>query len=363
GKGGFDFSFLNSLEILPLEIHARFGIDKWNNNRNFFAIGFQVRNIPITLGVADIWEAGGIVTSNMVVEKDPAHQDRFAFSNAGNMGKFIEEMPVHRGNGSTFAAGLRGRMVITKIAVVDNLYFGFTNGPVVEAGGDLYLALGLEALFGGAIDERGTKLGGCVGLGDVLLRYHHPNRHFSCNLAMSTEVMGIMLTGNVGFEASPSLFRVYVGYPDALAGEFGVNLGFVSGKGRVEYGAEYQIGGEHGAHAKIKQRLESEAKVDLGVIYVKTSSYIGGEGIAILLPPTVSLEVCLGGKIVGGIRFFGTHDVIRLSLDAMGRMTVVFSDPSWRLEAKCTVGYGINLGFVGSISGSKTVHLDKKISL
>ena len=47
----------------------------------------------------------------------------------------------------------------------------------------------------------------------------------------------------------------------------------------------------------------------------------------------------------------------------MGRMTVVIVDPSWRLEAKCTVGYGIDLGFVGSISGSKTVHMDKKISL
>jgi hypothetical protein len=180
------------------------------------------------------------------------------------------------------------------------------------------------------------------------------------------EVVGITVTGNVGFEASPGMFRVYVGYPDALTGTFGVNLTVVKIKIKAEYGTEFQVGGEHGAHAKMKQRYEAEAQADFAITYVKSSMYIGAEGIIKLLKPTgveFSIEACLGGKIVGGIRFFGNHDIIRLQLDAMGRMRASLPPPEWQLTAKCTVAYGINLGFLGSVSGSKSMTLDKTISL
>jgi len=360
----FSMGFLNSLDLLPMTIHARFGIDKRNNDRNFYAIGFQL-TVPIPLGPGKITGAAGIVTSNMVVEEDSAHQDRFAFANAANMGKFIADMPVHRGVGSTFAAGLRGKLIIAEICVVDNMYFGFTNGPVVEAGGDLYIVLSLDSIMGGGINEDGSNaVSVATYLGDVVVRYHHPNRHFSANIAFDMELVGIQITGNVGFEVSPSLFRIYVGYPDALTGSFGFNAGTASMRIAVSYGLEYQIGGEHGAHARQKQRYDAEAHVNVAIVYVDVSAYIGGEGMITFKPAAVSLEVALGGKIVGGIWFFGKHDIIRLQLDAMGKMTAqILPKPAWRLQASCRVSYSINLGLLGSCSGTETVSLDKTISL
>jgi hypothetical protein len=363
---GFLFTYLNAISGLPLSINGRFGYDKIQE-RLFFAIGFQV-NMPIVLGPGQILGAAGIVASNMVVKTDPEHQDRLDISNIKKMGDYIDEMQVHRGSNSTFVAGLRGKLVIAGVCVVDNMYFGFTNGPIVEAGGDLYISLGMDSVLDEtSVNANGDKgsLSNCLYLGDVLIRYHHPNRHFSCNLAIGTEVMGIQITGNLGFEVSPSLFRIYLGYPDALTAEFKINVAkMAEAHIKVEYGQEYQVGGEYGAHARIKQSWEADAFVDLDVIYVYTYAYVGGEGMIKLRPAVeVTLEVWLGGKIVGGIRFFGEHDVIRLQLDAWGKMTArIKPEKYWELEAKCTVSYGIDLG-LGSISGSKTVHLDKRINL
>jgi len=362
-EDAFYFDFLDSLmSTLPLEITARFGKDKIHG-RDFFAVGFQVK-APIPLGPGVIREASGIVTCNMVVERDKKHQDRFEFSNVSNMKEFITDMEINKTNETSFAAGLRGMLVVAEVIVVDNLYFGFTNGPIVEAGGDLYIALSLDAIFGDSViiddnkDRKDQELEGCVSIGDVVLRYHHPNRHFSCNLALVMDIVGIDVTGNLGFEATPSFFRIYVGYPDAITANFKIDAGIAAVKVKVEFGQEFKVG-EEGVYAKVKQRFDADTKVDLGVIYVKVDAYVGGEGKLTFLPsPGLELEVCLGGTIVGGIRFFGTHDVIRLSLDAEGRMAIIPLKKVWHLDAQCTVGYGIDLGIVGSISGSETVHID-----
>ena len=364
----FSFGFLNSLELLPLEIHARFGYDNVKK-RTYYVVGFKT-NAPLTipLGPGTLSDVAGIAASNMVVETDSQRQDRMALSNAkNNMGDFVKNMSPSDDK-STFQAALICKMTIAQICVVDNMYFGFTNGPIVEAGGDLAVALSLKALTGqGGPDNVDTY----TNLGNVLLRYDHPNRHFSCNVQFDTEVLGVDIYGNAGFEASPNLLRIYVGYPDYLTGQLELKVfGVLRAKIAIGMGQEYSTGKENGkyfAQYSQKTRYDLAASLNIEIVYVDVSAYAGAEGsFRLSKPTTAELEVYLGGKIVGGIWFFGKRDIIRLGLDAWGNMYAEIGGGSsvyWQLKAKAKVHYGISLGLLGSISGSKTVNMNTSFKI
>ena len=360
----FSFGFLNSLELLPLEIHARFGYDK-QEERTFYVIGFKTTPpFTIPLGAGELSEVAGIAASNMVVERDPAKQDRMALSNAKNdMRGFVENMQPNPDKQSTFQAALICKMTIAEICIVDNMYFGFTNGPIVETGGDLSVALSLEALTGGGGPDNPNKY---TNLGDVLLRYDHPNRHFSCNVQFDTEILGVDIYGNAGFEASPSLLRIYIGYPDYFTGELDINVfNVLQARVAIGMGQEFSTGKENDkffAQYSQKTRYDLAGSMDIDIVYIKVSAHAGAEGTFRLSKPTTAeIDVYLNGKIVGGIWFFGKRDIIMLQLDAWGNMYAEIGGSSsiyWKLKAKATVHYGIDLGVVGSISGSVTANLN-----
>ena len=87
----------------------------------------------------------GLVVSNMIVERDEQKHLVFPEGKA-QMKEFITNLPVDRSEDGKFCAAIKGTLNIKKVAQVRDLYFGFEDGPLVEASGGLYLPLDVEVI-------------------------------------------------------------------------------------------------------------------------------------------------------------------------------------------------------------------------
>lgn len=341
-------SFLSQLDVLPVKTSARFGYDKLKD-RCYFVIGLATGEaVQIPFGVGRMKDFSGLVSYNMIAERDS--QRRLQIPSYGNMEKFIERQEVNRNDGTSFCAGISTTLVISELCEIRNLYFGFENGPIVDAGGELYLPLDIVSMVSSGSPY--TKVG------SVVILYSHPERYFSFSVTVDLNVALARVGGTLGFEYSPSLFGIYIGYPEMLGGRIGSM--------RVGMGVGYIAEDDLQRLIRIRAEYGYDIDVDISIVFLRAYLYAGIDG-SYLFGGTdadkIILELYLNGGINGGIRALGRrYNIISFYLDARGKMTASEPYTHWLIEASCKVSYSLDV-WVHSFEGSVTAKFDTKLGI
>lgn len=337
--------FLKQLGTLPVKTETRFGYDL-QKNRCYFVVGLiqDSSGSPIQFGAGEIDDFTGVVVYNMAVATDG--QGRYQFpADPGGIKPFIDALQVHQGDGTAFAAGIRGTMNVFRLCEIRDFYFGFGSGPVVNADGALYLPLGVSAMIGGD---------GYTKVGSVAIAYSHPERYFSFSMTLDRiDVAVAAVSGSLGFEYSPRLFGVYLGYPETLAGNIavfrlGMGVGFC-----IDEGGDSLI--------RLKMELGLEKSVNISIVYLHGYLYAGVDGAYYFASDRITLELYLKGGINGGIRVAGkSFNIINFYLDARGKLEAVPPYTAWDLRASCKVSYSLDL-WLTEVEGSVSASFDTRL--
>ena len=342
-----EFNFLKQLQGMPIKAETRFGYDK-QHDRCYFAVGLvpTSQNGKISLGAGEIRGFTGMVAYNMQISQD--EQKRFIFPNQANQIKgFIEDLQVYQRSGSYFAAGIRGTLEVSKLCEIRDLYFGFERGPSVSADGSLYLPLSLSSLIGGD--------GGFTKVGSASIRYSHPDRYFSFSITLDRINLFLAeVGGSLGFEYSPRLFGVYLGYPETLAGNIGIfHLGM---------GAGFRIDEDGDSMVQAKMELGLDKTMEIAIVYLRGYLYAGADGAYYFADNSFTLELYLKGGIEGGIKVGKKRfNIISFYLDARGMLGSAYPFDSWSLACSCTVSYSLDL-WLFEVEGSVNASFDTSIN-
>lgn len=336
--------FLSNLTPSGVKTGVRFGYDTLMS-RCYFAVGLGYDGVPLSFGVGEVKDFTGLVLYNMVVQRDERQRFRLPAKPADVEG-FIQGLEVHREAGSSFAGGLTGTLGVYGLCEVRHLYFGFERGPIVEAGGELFVPLNIGALIGGSDPY--------TALGEVSIGYHHPDRYFALNLSIKDrDLLVARVGGDLGFEYSPRIFGIYVGYPDPLRGRIGIF--------DVGVGLALKNDKDGGSMAAARLELSIDKDVSVSIVYVRGYVYVGAEGIYFFDEARLNLSAYLKGGMEGGIRALGKKfNIISFYLDARGELESSSPFSSWSLKAHCRVSYHLNL-CLKTISGSVNANLSTKI--
>lgn len=341
-----EFCFLKQLKGMPVKAETRFGYDE-ANNRCYFAVGItpQSPGGKISLGAGEVRGFTGIVAYNMSVPRD--EKRRFVFpEEAGLIKGFIENLPVHQGGDSTFAAGIKGTLEVSRLCEIRDLYFGFERGPSVYAEGSLYLPLSVSSIIQGD--------GGFTKVGSAAISYRHPDRYFS--FSMTLDRINIVLAevgGSLGFEYSPRIFGVYLGYPETLVGNIGIF--------HVGVGVGFRIDQDGASMVQAKIELGLEKNVEIAIVYLHGYLYAGADGAYYFADNSFTLELYLKGGIEGGIIVAGkSYKIIGFYLDARGRLGSAYPFDCWQLACSCTVSYSLDL-WLFEVEGSVSASFDTRI--
>ncbi len=351
-----DLNYLSQLKSLPVVTKTRFGYDM-DNERCYFAVGLMPKNKPgsnketiaINFGAGDIRNFTGIVTYNMVVKRDAQGRHEFP-AQPGEIAAFIKNMSVYRESGSTFAAGIRGTMKIIGFCEIRELYFGFEKGPIINADGGIYIPLDVAGMISGDGMEK---------VGTVAILYDHPNRYFSFSMTLDgIDLVAAKVSGSMGFEFSPHMFGVSLGYPETMAGNisifrFGVGIGF-------------RIDSEEGNYIRAKLEVGLQKDVKVAIVYLSGYLYAGADGGYYWGGTDKGngfyLTIYLKGGIKGGIMLGEARwDIIKLMLDARGTISSLPPSKDWNLHCSAKVSYCLDL-FLFSIDGSVEASFDTTIA-
>lgn len=349
-----DFGFLGSLNFLPVDTLSRFGFDI-RNERVYFVIGIMEKEgeESLDIGVGDLKDYSGLVVNNMVVKRDKDKRLEFP-QDKEKMKKLVREMEVDRTPDGKFAAAIRGTLSIAKLAEVRNLYFGFEEGPIVEAAGGLYLPVDVEMIVNP--DEEKFKH-----VGTILIVYSHPERYFSFNMTLNEiDLIGIKVSGSLGFEFSPKLFGIAIGYPETLAGNVGIY--------RVGLGLAFRISDDGANYIKGKFEFGFERSLEISIVYLKGFLYAGADGgyyanidvnnDGIPDGDKFILTLYLKGGLEGGIKVGGKkYNIISFFLDAVGTIQSLPPKNEWQVSCSAKVSYNLNL-YLFSVSGSVSASFD-----
>ncbi len=338
-----ELNFLEQLESLPVITTTRFGYHP-ALNRYYFAVGLMEKDgQPINLGYGEVKDFAGLVTNNLVVQKDELNRYIFP-ANSNEMPAFIKGLQVSEKDGNNFAAGIRGVMKIAGFCEVRELYFGFEEGPIVTAGGDFYTTLSVNSMIAQSPEDH---------IGSVWITYSHPQRYFAFVATLEeVEVASLKVRGSLGFEFSPNLFGVQIGYPDTLV----VNFGYY----RIGIGVAFKIDEIDGNYIRAKVEFGLEKSVDISIVYLGGYVYAGADGGYYWGGDDgqrILLELYLKGNVNGGIRAKGKKfNIISLMLDAKGTISgVIEPKEQWDLSSYAKVSYCLDL-FMFSIDGSVDAH-------
>ncbi len=349
-----ELGFLGSLGELPIDTITRFGYDV-ENARCYFSIGMLKKDGggKLDVGIGNMDKFSGLVVSNMIVERNAQKHLVFPDGKA-QMREFIANLQVDQSKDGRFGAAIKGELNIGGIAQVRNLYFGFEDGPLVEASGGLYLPLDIAIILK-------PDSGGFKHVGDVQILYSHPERYFSFNMTLNEiDMIYAKLSGSLGFEFSPKLFGVYVGYPETLAGNIDIF--------RVGMGLGFRLDDDGANIIRCKLEFGFERSVSVEIVYLKGYLYAGADGgyyanyqneDGKFLGPKFILTLYLKGGVEGGIKVFGEcFDIIHLYLDARGTIeTIPPPKDAWQLTCSAKVSYSLNL-FLFDVSGSVSASFD-----
>ena len=350
-----ELGFLGSLGELPIDTITRFGYDV-DNSRCYFSIGLLKKGSgkELDVGIGSLDKFSGLIVNNMIVQRDEQMHLVFPDGKA-EMKEFITAMQVDRSQEGKFSAAIKGTLNIKDIAQVRDLYFGFENGPLVEASGGLYLPLDIEVILNPNSD-------GFRHVGDVEILYSHPERYFSFNMTLNEiDMIAIKLSGSLGFEFSPKLFGVYVGYPETLAGNVGIY--------RVGLGLGFRLADDGANIIKGKIEFGFERSVEVSIVYLRGYLYAGADGGYYAKygqdengeggGPKFILTLYLKGGLEGGIKVSGKRfNIINMYLDARGTIeSIPPPKDEWQLTCSAKVSYSLNL-FLFSVSGSVSASFD-----
>jgi hypothetical protein len=202
-------------------------------------------------------------------------------------------------------------------------------------------------------------------VGDVDILYSHPDRYFSFSMTLNEiDMVAIKLSGSLGFEFSPKLFGVYVGYPETLAGNVGIY--------RVGLRPRFPPRSDDGANIiKAKVEFGFERSVDVSIVYLRGFIYAGADGAYYEKydqdgdgeydGSKFILTLYLKGGLEGGIKVSGKrYNIINIYLDARGTiesMPAKNKPDEWKLTCSAKVSYSLNL-FLFSVSGSVSAKFD-----
>jgi len=227
---------------------------------------------------------------------------------------------------------------------IRELYFGFDSGPIVDASGGLYLPLDVAGMIAGD---------GFKKVGSVAISYSHPERYFCFSITIDNiDLIACSVGGSIGFEFSPHLFGVYLGYPETLAGSLGIF--------RVGLGVGFRVDTEDSSFIKAKIEFGFDKSAEFAIVYLRGFLYVGADGTIYLSGEDAGLfilELYLKGGIEGGIVVGGDHyNIISFYLDARGKLTAHPND-DWELSCSCTVSYSLDL-WLFSVEGSVSASFD-----
>ena len=340
-------SFLSQLDVVPVNTSARFGYDSVKG-RYYFVVGIATApTVQVPFGVGRMNDFAGLVSYNMIAERDNLR--RLQIPSYEGMEEFIKRQQVDREGGTSFVAGVSTTLVVMELCEIRDLYFGFESGPIVDAGGELWLPLKVEAMVQGDSDIY-TKVG------TAALLYSHPERYFSFSTIIDLNVAVAQVGGTLGFEYSPRVFGVYLGYPEMLGGRIGVM--------RVGMGVGYLAEDDAGRMIRMRAEFGYDANVDISIVYLRAYLYAGADGAYYFGgsdADKIILELYLKGGVDGGIRALGRrYNIISFYLDANGKMTAKSPYDSWLLEASCKVSYSLDV-WVHSFDGTVTARFDKRL--
>ena len=201
-------------------------------------------------------------------------------------------------------------------------------------------------------------------VGDVSILYSHPERYFSFSMTLNEiDMVAIKLSGSLGFEFSPKLFGVYVGYPETLAGNVGIY--------RVGLGLGFRLSDDGANIIKAKVEFGFERSIDVSIVYLRGFIYAGADGGYYAQydqdgdgeydGPKFILTLYLKGGLEGGIKVGGKrYNIISFYLDARGTiesMPAKNKPDEWKLTCSAKVSYSLNL-FLFSVSGSVSAKFD-----
>jgi hypothetical protein len=199
-------------------------------------------------------------------------------------------------------------------------------------------------------------------VGDVEILYSHPERYFSFNMTLNEiDMIAIKLSGSLGFEFSPKLFGVYVGYPETLAGNVGIY--------RVGLGLGFRLADDGANIIKGKIEFGFERSVEVSIVYLRGYLYAGADGGYYAKygqdengeggGPKFILTLYLKGGLEGGIKVSGKRfNIINMYLDARGTIeSIPPPKDEWQLTCSAKVSYSLNL-FLFSVSGSVSASFD-----
>ena len=337
---GLDLNFLGqSLESLPVNTKTRFG--KQPNGKFYYAVGLTPLNgQPINFGAGDIDNFTGLVAYNMIVGTDERGRYNFP-TNPGQMQAYINGLQV---GGGKFVGGIKGEMSVSGLCTLKNLYFCFEPGPSVTAEGDLYVPLSIESISTGRPDKF---------MGKAAISYRHPERYLS--FTMTLDRINLILAevgGSLGFEYSPSLFGVYLGYPETLAGNIGI---FHVGAG---VGFRYDWENDAGM-VQAKMEFGLEKSMNIAIVYIRGYLYAGADGMYYWTPEgsSIRLTLYLRGGIEGGVKVGGKRfKVIGFYLDAQGTLASRYPGyDKWDLACSATVSYCVDV-YLFECEGSVTAN-------
>ena len=339
-------SFLSQLNVVQVKTAARFGYDN-NNSRYYFVVGIATGSaVQVPFGVGRMKDFAGLVSYNMIAERDNLR--RLQVPSFDGMEEFIQRQEVNREGGTSFTAGISTTLVISELCEIRNLYFGFESGPIVDAGGELFLPLDVESMV--TSNKPFTKVG------TVVILYSHPERYFSFSTIIDLKVAVAQVGGTLGFEYSPRLFGVYIGYPEMLGGRIGVM--------RVGMGVGYIAPDDAQRMISVRAEYGYDAKVDISIVYLRAYLYAGADGAYYFGGPEadkIILEIYLKGGVEGGIRALGRrYNIINFYLNAQGKMTAAYPYTYWQLEASCKVSYSLDV-WVHSFEGTVTASFDTSL--
>lgn len=335
-----DLCYLEQLESISITTHTRFGYDM-EMERCYFAVGItpDAKGNPINFGAGNVRDFTGAIAYNMVVEKDA--DGRYDFpTDKKTMTDYILNLTISKQAEPTFAAGIKGDMLVFGLCEVRDLYFAFEQGPRIQANGDLYLPLDISAMVSNESDA-------FYKVGSTEIIYSHPQKYFSFNMTLDRiDVAIAAVGGSLGFEYSPKLFGVYLGYPETLSGNIGIfHLGM---------GVGFRVDQEGDSLIKFKVEAGLTKTMDISIVYLRGYIIVGVEGAYYFGPAEISLELYLKGGLEGGIRVGGSeYNIISFHLDARGKLRSAKPYNHWNLEASCKVSYSLDLWLV-SVSGSVT---------
>lgn len=159
--------------------------------------------------------------------------------------------------------------------------------------------------------------------------------------------------GSLGFEYSPHLFGVYLGYPETLGGMIGIF--------HVGVGVGLRIDQDGDSMIQAKMELGLERDVSVSIVYLRGYLYAGADGAYYFDSDRITLVLYLKGGVQGGIKVGGKrYNIIGFYLDAVGKLESVKPYDSWQLGCSAKVSYSLDLWLV-SVEGSVQASFNTKI--